>query len=183
MRTRTHARTHARTHTQRAYVHVASTPQVKFLIADFSSLFGAAEGSRLQRWAIRYGWPLLWSIGINQGPMTQSRFWSIGKSERNYATDPYGRLIDPLVASGVGVNVSSDESARTRFAAAWSTASAVRNGSTSFNATAWEDAWRELRDSMPSLLHVSPLWAGACANLEKCFGVSAERAMCACTGY
>jgi len=164
---------------------------IRFVIADFSSLFGAAIGAELQRWAARQGWPLTWSLGLNLGPMTKPRFWSAGTLQGPFGSEPYPRLIDPTVAIAVSVNVSVTKADSEAFASAWASAKAVRGSladanrsvsfvNSTFNASDWAVRWRSLREHMSGALRVAPLHRASCLELERCFGVAALRDACVC---
>ena len=47
--------------------NVTFSAGVKFMLADYVSLFGTAEGALLQHWAHKEGWPLLWTLGYPHG--------------------------------------------------------------------------------------------------------------------
>jgi hypothetical protein len=149
------------------------------VVADFSSLFGDPLGEQLQQWCVRSRWPLTWALGLNLGPMTGPRFWSAPHLNGTFGNTPYARLLDPTVGVGVGVNVSVSTADRGAFARAWRDAAAARAPS-EFNASAWAVRWATLREQMGGALHLSPLRAGACADVERCIGLTEVGDACAC---
>ena len=171
---------------------------IRFVVADFSSLFGSAIGAELQRWCVRQGWPFTWSLGLNLGPMTMPRFWSVGKLKGAYGTEPYARLLDPTVGVGIGVNASVTSADKQAFASAWAAAASARgpaaaDWTVSFTSSAdsleaaavtdsvdWAARWSALRNQTGRALHLSALRAGACADIERCIGVSAAGDECVC---
>jgi len=163
---------------------------VRFVIADFSSLFGAAVGAQLQRWCVRQGWPLAWSLSLNLGPMTAPRFWSVGDLPGPFGTDAYARLLDPTVATAVGANASVTVADLHEFDDVWSAAAIARgpdvavaamtNRSVPWAPSVWEGLWYRLRNATGAALHVSPLRARACADLERCIGLAEAGDACVC---
>ena len=157
-----------------------SPTDIKFVIADFSSLFGSTIGAKLQQWCTRLGFPLAWSLGLNLGPMVGPRFESVGKIKGPLSTDAHARLLDPVVGVSVGVNVSVSSADQRTFGTSWSKAAAIRCLNASFNASDWEARWRTLRKQTDTVLHMAPLHAAACVDLERCIGIDAAANTCVC---
>lgn len=150
---------------------------VKFLLGSFPSLFGTRLGRQLQAWCVERGWVLLWSLGLNLGPEVEVDFFTIGFANGTFAANQ--RLADPAVLPRVGVsNVSVPPAAAALFADAWEQAAAMRHNA-SKNAsswgvsnTSWARLWTATRDALPRGLSVEILRAGACADVDRCVGVS-----------
>ena len=164
---------------------------VRFVIADFSSLFGATIGAALQRWCTREKLPLVWALGLNLGPMTGPRFWSVGQVEGPLGTEPFPRLLDAVVARQVGINATVSDADVHVFTSAWSAAAAARGPgvdknltsafvNASFDASDWAARWRSLRSQSGSTVHIGPLRAGRCLNIERCIGVDEAADACVC---
>jgi len=149
---------------------------VKFVIATFDSLFGRPIGERLQSWCAEQGWVLVWSLGLNN--QTAPNFWSA--ADLTWPMSSNRRLADPLVLrkTTAGANVSINDQDLSAFRAAWSKANATRHLADAANRTVanttWASAWASLAQAMPATLHLAPLSANACGDIDNCMGVAAE---------
>ena len=136
---------------------------VSFIIAQYTSLFGTEAGRAVQRWCLKWRWPLLWTA-TPAVPFQRP-------------TDVFpARLLDPVVllGSGAGRNLTSiAESALTAWNASWKEAS----GSGGVNSSA---SWRVLAAAMPPQLAVEPMRARACATPAKCVGLQHGTRNCVC---
>eukprot|EP00438_Fugacium_kawagutii_P036752 Skav205308 [mRNA] locus=scaffold3444:56571:57953:+ [translate_table: standard] len=149
-------------------------PDIKFVIADFPSLFGTARGRRVRSWSQRHGWVLLWSLGLNLGfslDFGMPHFWDVFN-----LTGPFGgrlRLIDPESLLSWGRNVSiSDLDA---FNAAWWQLQ-TRRTSLPLRPADFDSAWTLLASKLPDLL-IAPV-RPYCHDLDLCIGVTQMGCLC-----
>lgn len=141
---------------------------VNFAVASFPALFGSPAGVELREWCDRYGWPLVWSLGLNTGRAEQ--FFSIGYNDGTFAANR--RVLD---ARAKGATASLPGAAAAALDAAWAKAAALRAaGYTTANATTWAAQWAAFAAASPAAANLAPVTAGACP--AKCFAKDAAGA-------
>ena len=131
---------------------------VHFVIGQHSSLFGTEAGLQLQKWCLKWRWPLLWT-GATAG-------W-FGRDD----TPGPARLLDPLVllGSGVGHNLSSVASRSIQaFNDSWTMADRSSG------------SWAQLAQALPPELAVGAMRRGRCAKPEKCVALQVSTGGCVC---
>ncbi|CAE7447611.1 clpC [Symbiodinium natans] len=150
---------------------------IKFVIASFPGLFGTARGERVRAWCRRYGWTLLWSLGLNLGFTTDfgmPHFWDLKNQSGPFWDHP--RLLDPETV-GPAVNATCGTSAV--FAEAWAAVAAAR-AARHLVPKDWAELWAALASKVPAASRISPLRAFSCADPEGCLGIT-EDGDCVCT--
>ena len=147
--------------------NVAFPAGVKFVLAEFGANFGSDDGRRVQEWALKWGWPLVWALGPNVlGQDTASPLsWR--------AT---GRIIDPVVLalSRAGANLSSIAAHATpAFNATWDAIRLARQ-TAQWNTTLRRHWWEALMSNAPREFSVEPLMVGSCMNAGNCIAVDVD---------
>ncbi|CAE7776661.1 clpC, partial [Symbiodinium sp. CCMP2456] len=142
---------------------------IKFVIASFPSLFGTARGERVRAWCRRYGWTLLWSLGLNLGFTTDygmPHFWDVKNQSGPFRSR--SRLLDPET---IGQGVNATRSGFDAFAEAWAAVVSLRT-ERRLKPQDWEHLWTALASSMSAASRLFPLRASSCADIEHCLGVT-----------
>ncbi|CAE7648085.1 CLPC1 [Symbiodinium microadriaticum] len=149
---------------------------IKFVIASFPSLFGTTRGERVRAWCRRYGWTLLWSLGLNLGFTTDygmPHFWDVKNQSGPFRSR--SRLLDP---EAIGQGVNATRSGFDAFAEAWAAVVSLR-AARRLKPQDWEHLWTALASSMSAASRLFPLRASSCADIEHCLGVT-EDGDCLC---
>lgn len=140
----------------------------RFVVADFSSLFGDDDyGARLRNWTSSFGAPLLWAGGA----------FATDRDATKHLSAPFDlRLLDPFALATLNASAAV-RGAAGAFDAAWAAARALRaaNGTRA----AWRALYAGLRAAAPDA-DVVPLVAGACADVEACVGATRRDGACVC---
>ena len=153
---------------------------VSFLVASFPALFGTPWGRRLQAWAASRGWFLVWALGDDVSP--QSGGGGSHRSGNASSVRMNKRVLDPAVlAATSAANLSDVKSAAAAasFDALYEEAAARRNGSSlapgpKITTAEWSSRYAALLAALPAGARVQPLYAGACADTDRCMGVDME---------
>lgn len=152
-------------------------PDVKFVIADFPSLFGTSRGVRVRRWCQRYGWLLLWSLGLNVGFSTNHgmpHFWDAFNQPGPFRGR--SRLIDPEFLLGPwGVNVSSSD--LDAFNASWRLLQTKRSAPLPLRPADFHFEWTALEAKLSPDLQIAPV-RPYCHDLDLCIGVTRKGCLC-----
>lgn len=154
---------------------------VKFLLADFPTLFGSAHGAQLQAWAAENGWALVWSLGWREGN------WGADGFPGGNGTDSEDRRLLDLsfltgntTATTIGANLSAlDAAAGRTFMEKWAAVSTVRReltppakkGQPPSDPMRWAEVWTTIATACRAAsLH--PLSAASCSDIDRCIGVT-----------
>jgi hypothetical protein len=146
---------------------------VQFIIASFPALFGSPLGKRVQQWCAKWGWALVWALGVNDGGPGAAQSPHQAQTER---------VLDPLFP-GKGMNATMAPSALERFDTLWATAAAARGGGTApavSNVTVarW---WGEVVVAVGEGMRLQPMRGNACETPNRCIGLTysdAEDCVC-----
>jgi len=140
---------------------------VRFLIAQFRSLFGTKTGVKVQSLAKRHGWILVWALGMADNEdlwWGNMRLDGVCMSETLPANS---RMIDPTVAltSTARAGLPLGKHVLTSFQQRWLEVQAARKRQPRrmvllHNETSFVE-WRKLQATLPDGLHVSPLRPGS----------------------
>lgn len=154
---------------------------VKFVIADFPSLFGTARGVAVRSWCQKNGWLLLWSLGLNVGFSTNQgrpHFWDVFNQPGPFRGR--SRLIDPEFLGPLQPwqNVSSDLDA---FNASWQLLQAKRGTALPLKPKDFQFAWTALEGQLSPDLWITPVRA-SCPDLDLCVGVTRKGCLCGAGG-
>lgn len=154
---------------------------VKFVIADFPSLFGTARGVAVRSWCQKNGWLLLWSLGLNVGFSTNQgrpHFWDVFNQPGPFRGR--SRLIDPEFLGPLQPwqNVSSDLDA---FNASWQLLQAKRGTALPLKPKDFHFAWTALEGQLSPDLWITPVRA-SCPDLDLCVGVTRKGCLCGAGG-
>uniref|UniRef100_A0A7S4BK56 Uncharacterized protein n=1 Tax=Chrysotila carterae TaxID=13221 RepID=A0A7S4BK56_CHRCT len=156
---------------------------IKLVIADFSALWGEAVGQLLRAWCSTQRWPLAWALGLNRGRSHGVAFWDAGGFKGTFGTDPFPRFLDPELAVTAGINITVSQFDLSAFDASWESAAASRivalQQNKSFDPKEWSRRWSQLRPNTSESLWLGLLRPRACADTERCLGVTRKR-NCAC---
>ncbi len=144
---------------------------VHFILAGFDSLFGTADGELLQRWCVKWKWPLVWTATGG------------GWSPSSHSGGGPQRVLDPVVlqSSAAGQNYSSAaKSALKRFQQLWHNHTAkpperFPPGPSGGSGGGWSSLAQILAP-----LGVEPLQRGRCAG--DCIGTIVASGHCVCYG-
>lgn len=135
---------------------------VKFLIANFATLFGTDMGRKTQQLADHYSWPL---------------FWALGNAGNSRASDEPGneRLLDPTNATAY-TNATLPSGAMTNFETVWAEVAQARatNSPSEAQIGQW---WTELTNKQ---VRVAPLTAFACSAKDTCVATELNSGDCIC---
>ena len=149
---------------------------VKFVIADFPSLFGTPRGVGVRSWCQRNGWLLLWSLGLNIGFSTNHgmpHFWDVFNRSQPFAGRL--RLIDPeFLGSEWGMNASSSD--LEAFNASWHLLQTKRSAAL-LQPTDFHLAWTALEGKLSPDLQIAPV-RPYCHDLDLCMGVTRKGCLC-----
>lgn len=136
---------------------------VKFVVADFASLFGTYNGRKLQTVSANYDWPLVWSFG------------SGGHAPLPPDPSPGNRrILDPLYPI---TNASRTDETRDEFEEVWSLLETARR-------TSWSDGkamnFEQYWNLLISQTRVAPITARSCGTTNKCIGTNTASGDCIC---
>jgi len=143
---------------------------VKFLVANFGTLFGTVTGKRLQQLADHFSWPLVWALG--DAAATKS-----GGGGHKQKSGPFAgnqRVLDPVVATTV--NITKSVGATDSFNNLWDVVATKRQDGTP-TPQQWGAWWDELAASQE---RVAPITSQACSASANCLGTSIETGDCIC---
>lgn len=143
---------------------------VKAMVADFMRLFGTSFATRLVDWCIKYKVALFWSQGAVE-PFSREEFYSIPANTR---------LVDPTVATGIGLNLSTSVlnstlklfSAQSKIATSSIPEPTKQNPFPSMPKAIGMSMWDLLWTSCPTEARSEPLKAKSCSAIDECVGVS-----------
>jgi len=147
---------------------------IRFLVAVFGDHFGAASGLKLQEWADKWNWPLVWALGdVNGGGGGHRRRKATAESTSFPGNQ---RILDPSLKRSAEVNATYPSGASDAFASLWETVSQARAAGTPSAAhkTNW---WTELKSSQ---VRLAPASARGCANPDECVGINVDTNECVC---
>lgn len=147
---------------------------VRFLIGNFCSLFGTAGGLSLQKFAKKYGWPLLWAQG---GPL-DATMW-----ERRIPGN--GRVLDPTVDPARPLNITLPKESAPNFWSAWSKMHNQRQSDENFCSEATASDGRVAAmwsDFSKHQLRLAPVTSRTCSDIEACIGTELSSGICICHG-
>ena len=150
---------------------------VKFVIADFPSLFGTARGVRVRSWCQRNGWLLLWSLGLNVGFSTDHgmpHFWDVFNMTGPFKNKQ--RLIDPYFLRLDPWRMSISTSDLDTFNASWWLLKRKRRIS-SLQPSDFHLAWTAMLANLSADLQIAPVRA-YCHDLDGCVGVTRHGCLC-----
>jgi len=147
---------------------------IRFLIAVFGNHFGAESGLKLQEWANKWNWPLVWALGdVNGGG---------GGHRRRKATADQGsfpgnqRILDPSMKRSTEINATYPTGASGAFSSLWQTVAQARAVGTP-TATQYTNWWADLKTSQ---VRLAPASARGCANPDVCVGIDVDSNDCVC---
>ena len=146
---------------------------INFLVANFPALFGTAFGQRVRAWAKSRGWFLAWALGDDVSPQGGG-----GGSHHHGGGPPQmvrmnKRILDPAVLAATSAANLSDvkgTAAAAAFDALYEDA-AVARSKTNITTAEWASRYAVLAAALPAGASVQPLYAGACADTDRCMGV------------
>lgn len=147
---------------------------IRFLVAVFGDHFGAASGVKLQEWADKWNWPLVWALGDVSGGGGGHRRRKATADATSFPGNQ--RILDSTLKRSAEINVTYPSGASDAFASLWETVSQARLSGTPTAAevTNW---WTELKSSQ---VRLAPASAKGCTNPDVCVGINVDTNECVC---
>jgi len=137
---------------------------VRFVIGSFPSLFGTLDGHRLQDFARRFGWPMVWSLA--QVP----KWGHFGRS----SAPLNHRVLDPTVVASPSLNITLPDAAHRAFEALWNLVAQQRQNASDVQWRLW---WEKLALNQ---IQLAPATARRCAASDSCIGSELKSGICLC---
>ena len=136
---------------------------IKAVVANFETHFGASTGAALQKWCAQWGWPLLWSTYNSK-----------------VCNDPR-RAIDLVVATTSHMNISTPPALTAAFSSLWARAAAERANASKapiVPAVWWSGLVNSTVPGINSTL-LFPSSARDCTDADRCLGQTVA-GVCVC---
>jgi len=147
---------------------------VKFIIGDFTSLFGTTYGVKLQQWCLTNSWVLVWTLGPNQPPRKKH-----SHHDPNVPWSSNQRIVDPQVIHVANASSIVSKMDQDMFGELWQTVS-KRRATKILPKIITVQEWKELWSKMPMDLAVEPLRANLCSVPHQCIGALVKDGSCVC---
>lgn len=130
---------------------------VSHIIAVFDAFFGSTRAEKLQAWATKMGFGLVWANGLSDNNQTQSGTYSQA-------------FLDPIVPFASNVTMTSEQLAT--FHNLWnSIKEATKGGAFPRKTQWWREQWDAYWPQVPPNLRVNAMSVYSCANSSACIGM------------
>lgn len=138
---------------------------VSHIIAAFDTFFGSARAERLQAWATKMGFGLIWANGFSDSNTTQ-----MGTFSQAY--------LDPTVPFAPNATATAAELAS--FRDLWNNIKqATKGGLQPRFSEWWREQWDNYWPQTPKNMRVNAMSVYSCANSSACIGID-DQSQCLC---